>query len=379
MTILLRSANAVGNRMTIGTFRRRVAPRDPRVALGKRDRALDRAEVEVDPGAVARGAPEGGQLGGQSGEEAVEDRAVLGEVARQVAEPLDRAPQRVAPLPQQGRDAGGQLAHAGDGVADGGAVLGESAHQALQCHQGGVELPRALPHHREDLVEAGDHLADHLVAVGERRGQPCGARQQAVDGAALTLEDRDDLAAQRIDVVRVEELEQRLEAVEQQGQVERRGGVVEVEGVPDRQRPPRALRRLQRDVALADDIAEAQQRRRPVGQRGAVADAEPDLGEPVVGHVDPLDGADLDPGHPDVVARVEAGRVGEQRRIAVCVARRAVADRGGQRERGQHGDQAEAERLEQGEPQAPVACEPHRRVTSAPRRVAPSSRLDQDG
>ena len=64
-------------------------------------------------------------------------------------------------------------------------------------------------------------------AVGERRG----LLQQALDGAALALQHLDQVHAQLVDLLGLERLEQRLEAVEERGQVERRAGLVDRDGV----------------------------------------------------------------------------------------------------------------------------------------------------
>ena len=61
--------------------------------------------------------------------------------------------------------------------------------------------------------------------------------EQALDGAALALEDLDDLEGDPVDVGRATAPEQRPEAAEQRGQVQRRLGLGERDDAARLQRP----------------------------------------------------------------------------------------------------------------------------------------------
>ena len=117
------------------------------------------------------------------------------------------------------------------------------------------------------------------VAVGEAVGQGRGVGQQLLDGAALALEHLDQVHAELVDLLGRERLEQRLEAVEELGQVERRQGLLDRERVaffepgaggrgvgrpaadafvePVGQRCPGLVAGLEREVAVADQVEEA--------------------------------------------------------------------------------------------------------------------------
>ena len=80
----------------------------------------------------------------------------------------------------------------------------------------------AVGHVVEHVVEVVDQVADHLVAVGQGLGDRGGVPEQALQRAAFALEHLDDLVGELVDVVRRQRLEQRLEAVEQHRQIQRR-------------------------------------------------------------------------------------------------------------------------------------------------------------
>ena len=107
--------------------------------------------------------------------------------------------------------------------ADGLPVLGEPADEALQLQDQLGELLVALVDGSEHRVEVVQDPPDDSVAVGERGRQRRGVREQAVDAAALALQGLDDLEGELVDVLGAQRREQRLEAVEQIGQVQRRG------------------------------------------------------------------------------------------------------------------------------------------------------------
>ena len=122
---------------------------------------------------------------------------------------------------------GGEAGEVADRGADGLAVVREVGRPVAQRDDQLAEL--AVPgvdgaQHRAEVV---DDVADELVAVGERVGQRGRAGQQAADRAALALQGADDVHRQRVDLLGVERGEQRLEAVEQHGEVERRRGVLD--------------------------------------------------------------------------------------------------------------------------------------------------------
>ena len=104
---------------------------------------------------------------------------------------------------------------------------GESADEALQLGEQLGQLVVARVDRAQHRVEVGDRAADHRVAVGQRRGQRRRVGEQRVDVAALALQRLDDLEGERVDVLGVERREQRLEAVEQHGEVERRLGLLQ--------------------------------------------------------------------------------------------------------------------------------------------------------
>ena len=138
--------------------------------------------------------------------------------------------------------------------------------------------------------------------------------------------------AKLVDVLRGQRREQRLEAVEQHGEVERRLGLRERDASPCPARRGPSRRPGERDVALADQVA--------VADLGLGADRERAVGLDVEGHAAPASGraacatatpvdlADADPGDADVVARMHAGRVGEERVVGRRVAEPDVGDGG---------------------------------------------------
>src|ERR1044072_8457756 len=94
-------------------------------------------------------------------------------------------------------------------------------HQLLDLYDQRGQLVAAGVDRLERAVEVVDHLADDLVLVGDRGRERRGVGQQRLDRAALALKDLDDLVGQLVDVVRRQRAEQRLEAVEQLGEVQR--------------------------------------------------------------------------------------------------------------------------------------------------------------
>ncbi len=119
--------------------------------------------------------------------------------------------------------------------------------------------------------------------------------EQGVDVAALALEHGDDLARELVDVLGRQGREQRLEAVEEDGQVQGRLRVVEPEhgAVLERPRPPDPLG--EGEVALPHQVAVLDRGQGALGQHAGLCDAELHQG---VGAVR-VDGDLLDLAHPD--------------------------------------------------------------------------------
>ena len=206
------------------TWRSRCCSCTGTVTAGQLDLALELAEVEVEPRAVDRGPADLLELDRQHLEGPVELAAVALDVGGQLAQVGDVVDQRRAdPLDQRGglhRELGDLVERAEDRVA----VAVEAAHELPERRDQLVELLVAVGDVVEHLAEVVDEVADHLVAVGQGAGHRGGVGQQALERAALALEDLDDLVGQLVDVGGAERLEERLEPVEQHGEVERRRG-----------------------------------------------------------------------------------------------------------------------------------------------------------
>ena len=188
--------------------------------------------------------------------------------------------------------------------------------------------------------EVVDHVADQLVAVGEAVGERGGVGQQLLDGAALALQHLHQVHAQLVDLLGVERLEQRLEPVEERGQVEgRRGpghrdgvaplepgaGLRGIDGDPTDpvveavgQRVAVLVARLEGEIAVADQVEEAHLGARGGRERYVGVHLERHHGLVALVVLDLLDLADADAGHADVVALLEHRRVGEDRLVLVA-------------------------------------------------------------
>ena len=197
--------------------------------------------------------------------------------------------------------------------------------------------------------------------------------QQAVERAALTLEDLDDLVGQLVDVGGRECLEQRLEPVEQHRQVERRLGARDRDRRPLLQRVRTAHSLAERDVALTDEVAVADLRHRAVGDGLVVGDLERDQRAGAVVDVDLLHVADLDAGDPHVIALHHAGGVAEDRLVLLAAGERDVADRDHEQPGRQGGDDDEDDQLD-GVAGGLLVEHLHRRLTRLPRASGPNSR-----
>src|SRR3954470_1504077 len=214
------------------------------------DLALELAEVEVEPRAVDRGPADLLQLDGQHLQGPVELAAVALDVGGELAQVGDVVDQRRADPLDQRRRLHREVRDLVERAEDRVAILVEVAHELLERRDQLVELLVAVGDMVEHLAEVVDESADDLVAVGQGVGHRGGVREEALEGAALALEDLDDLVGQLVDVGGAERLEQRLEAVEQHRQVERRGGARDRDGgaVVQLRRRPDLL--AQGDVAL---------------------------------------------------------------------------------------------------------------------------------
>ena len=139
--------------------------------------------------------------------------------------------ERLADVVDQAGGLDREVGDAVERVEDGLAVLLEPGDQVLEADDQPAELLVAVGDVVEDEGEVLEQVADDLVAVGERLRERRRAAEQALDGAALALEHLHDLVGQLVDVVGRQRLEERLEAVEQHGQVERRLGLRDRDGV----------------------------------------------------------------------------------------------------------------------------------------------------
>ena len=252
----------------------------------------------------------------------------------------------------------------------------QPADELLQAHHQVRQLLVAVgqgAHHGGQVL---DHAPDDVVPVGEAVGQRAHVREQALHGAALALEDLDDLEGHPVHVRRRQRLQERLEPAEQHGQVEGVGRLRQgddralVEGLP-----ARALPLGQRDVALPDQVAVADRRVDRRRQRHVLADLELDVRDRTVvlpgGRVGQADAghlADADAGDPDLVALDQPGDVGELGPVGQLVAVAGVGDRRDQHVGRQDRDQGEDRQLDQRPGETPQLA-PHRSTTLFPRRI----------
>ena len=227
------------------------------------------------------------------------------------------------------------------------AVVLQARDQGLEARDQAGQLVVAVGDVVEHVVEVVDQVADHLVAVGQGLGDRRGVPEQALQRAALALEDLHELVGELVDVVGRERLEERLEAVEEHGQVESRrralhrdlAALVECLGVADLLG--------QREIALADQVAVADRGVRRLVELGALLDRERDQCAGPVDDLDVLDAADLDAGDPDVVALHHPGRVDELGLVLLLAGEGEVADRRHQDAGGQRRDHDEDHQLHQ--------------------------------
>ena len=200
--------------------------------------------------------------------------------------------------------------------------------------------------HRRQVV---DDPPDELVTVGERVGERGRVAHQAADGAALALEDLDEVEGELVDLARGQRLEQRLEAVEELGEVQRRGRARGRDGasVGEPRRARRAL--LQRHVAVADQVEEPDRGLGRPGEGDVILDREGDLGRVAVLELDALDRADGDSGDPDVVTLLDQAGRGEVGLVLGLAAEGERAHDRGQRAGDDDADQDEDAELDRGQ------------------------------
>src|SRR3546814_9092786 len=92
--------------------------------------------------------------------------------------------------------------------------------------------------HRREVV---DDVPEDLVAVGQERGELGGLAEQRLDTAGLTLQHRDEVVGQGVQIIGREHVEQGLGSVAPSGQVE--SGIGPVHPAPGlRGQPPTRLR-----------------------------------------------------------------------------------------------------------------------------------------
>ena len=116
------------------------------------------------------------------------------------------------------------------------------------------ELVAVFGQRADHGVEVVDQLLHGLVVVGQRVGERRRLRQQRLQGSALALEDLHQRRGQRVDVLRIQALDDGFQPAEQQVEVQRRRGPV------DRDLRPRgsSLRRSgtvdELEIAVADQV-----------------------------------------------------------------------------------------------------------------------------
>ena len=230
------------------------------------------------------------------------------------------------------------------------------------------QLRAAVVDRGQHLLHVLQHPADDLVAVGEGVGQRGGTGHEALHGAALALQRLHDLERRLVDRLRVERLEQRPEAVEQHGQVQRVAGLRERQRAALGQRVGGAGALRQRDVPLADDVAVAQPGDGALRDLAVVVEGELDLGEAAVGDGQLLHLADADAGDADLVAGQQPGDVAEDGGVALLPAEADAPDGRRQGERQERRHDHEDDQLDEG------GRGLHDSPTSVPRAMGPNSR-----
>src|SRR4029453_3729292 len=109
------------------------------------------------------------------------------------------------------------------------------------------------------------NLADQLIAIGQRGCQLRGLGQKGIDRGPLILKYLDQLAAQRIDLVGIQRLEQWTESADERIEVQRRLRTLRRDGVPRFEWAYAARTFLQLQIAIADQVVVADECSCPIG------------------------------------------------------------------------------------------------------------------
>ena len=200
-------------------------------------------------------------------------------------------------------------------VGDVGLALGQAGHELRQLVQAVGELIVAGGEGAQHGVQVGDHLADQLIAAGQRRGQRRGLGQHRGDGAALALEHLEQFAGQRVDLVGIQRAEQRPEAADERVDVERGRGPGQRDRLSRLQSAHRARALLERQIPVADQVFVAHRRPGALGERQPLVDGEVDGDGAVLVQGEVSDLADLDTGDAHEVAALEARHIREHRAV----------------------------------------------------------------
>ena len=139
---------------------------------------------------------------------------------------------------------------------------------------GGVEPIGLVAERAEQHVEVVDDLTDELVPIGQRVGHDRRLLQKRSDGGALTLQSRNQLAAELIDLLGIQCPKQRLETADHRIQI--KGGPRP--GHRDRlarfECPESTGPFLQREIPPADHVVVADFRPGALGQHDRIVGGE---------------------------------------------------------------------------------------------------------
>ena len=213
---------------------------------------------------------------------------------------------------QQFGQIGGRRRQRRDGARDRVPVLGQPGDQLLQLVDAGRELRAALASTvRQHRVEVGDHVTDELVAFAQRRRERAGVGQHVRQRPTLALQQLDDGAADRVDLVGVQALEHRPQSAQQRIEIQRRLGVLGVDRPARRQlaQLPGPGRDLQEPVA--DQVVVSDHRARRRVQRVARVDSEFHVNGVVRVELEARHRTDRYSGDADLLAGLEPRRVGK--------------------------------------------------------------------